>query len=104
MHAYRTHTCGALRASDAGQEARLVLLEREADQVRRMRRFAEVGEVGEVDHRELDVGVRLGSFDRGVTKLVPDGHDHVVAGVEEGLDVLRVVGFDAGLDCLARNA
>ena len=23
MHAYRTHTCGALRASDAGQEARI---------------------------------------------------------------------------------
>ena len=23
MHAYRTHTCGALRASDAGQTARL---------------------------------------------------------------------------------
>ena len=23
MHAYRTHTCGALRAADAGQTARL---------------------------------------------------------------------------------
>ena len=23
MHAYRTHTCGALRAADAGQQARL---------------------------------------------------------------------------------
>ena len=23
MHAYRTHTCGALRATDAGQTARL---------------------------------------------------------------------------------
>ena len=23
MHAYRTHTCGALRAADAGQSARL---------------------------------------------------------------------------------
>src|SRR5213593_1588966 len=86
-------------ADDAGEIARLGLVEKEALVVRRSGVRDEL-----INAEELDARVRLRSGERVRTYEETDGHDHVVLLVHEALDVLLVVGDVLGDDVLCLTA